>query len=248
MLLKDKVVIVTGGAEGIGRAYAVGCAKQGAKVVVADIRDGGGTVGEVEGAGSKAIAVQTDVSDEAATQRMADEALKAFGRIDGLVNNAAYYREVKLTDFEKISVELWDRIFAVNVRGPFLCCKAVMPAMRRQGSGSIVNISSSTAVGGVGKFLHYVTTKGAVIGFTKALAKEVGDYGVRVNAIAPGFTISGANESRPQEWRKYFAEQRSLKREQFPEDLVGTAVYLLSELGGFVTGQTIIVDGGHFLV
>ena len=248
MLLKDKVVIVTGGAEGIGRAYAGGCASHGARVVVADIRDGAETVKAVERAGSKAHFVQTDVSDEGATRAMAAEAVRVFGRIDGLVNNAAYYREVRLTDFEQISVELWDKIFAVNVRGPFLCCKAVMPTMRQQGSGSIVNISSSTAVGGVGKFLHYVTTKGAVIGFTKALCKEVGDYGVRVNAVAPGFTISGANASRPQEWRKYFAEQRAIKREEFPEDLVGTVAYLLSDLSGLVTGQTIIVDGGHFLL
>ncbi len=248
MLLKDKVVIVTGGAEGIGRAYAVGCASYGARVVVADIRDGAETVKAVERAGSKGHFVQTDVSDEGATRAMAAEAVRVFGRIDGLVNNAAYYREVRLTDFEQISVELSVKTFAVNVRGPFLCCKAVMPTMRQQGSGSIVNISSSTAVGGVGKFLHYVTTKGAVIGFTKALCKEVGDYGVRVNAVAPGFTISGANESRPREWRKYFAEQRAIKREEFPEDLVGTVAYLLSDLSGLVTGQTIIVDGGHFLL
>ncbi len=247
MLLEGRVVIITGGAEGIGRAYAVGCATHGARVVVADIRDGSETVKAVEAVGSKAFFVKTDVSDEAATKALAEAAVETFGRIDGLVNNAAYYREVSLIDFEKIPVEIWDKIFAVNVKGLFLCCKAVMPAMRQQGGGSIVNISSSTAVGGAPRFLHYVTTKGAVLGFTKALAKEVGDYGVRVNAIAPGFTISGANESRPLEWRKYFAEARAIKREEFPQDLVGTVVYLLSDFSAMVTGQTVVVDGGHVL-
>lgn len=147
-LLQDRVVIVTGGSHGIGRAFAIGCASQGAKVVMADLREATETVTAVEQVGAQALYVRTDVTDEGATQRMAAEAVRTFGRIDGLINNAAYFREVALVEFENISVELWDTIFAVNVRGPFLCCKAVMSTLRAQGSGSIVNISSATAVGG----------------------------------------------------------------------------------------------------
>jgi 3-oxoacyl-[acyl-carrier protein] reductase len=246
-LLQDRVVIVTGGSQGIGRSFAIGCAAQGAKVVIADVREAAETVTAVEQQGSQALYVPTDVTDEKATQRMAAETVRAFGRIDGLINNAAYFREVSLIEFEKLSVELWDTIFAVNVRGPFLCCKAVISTMRAQGAGSIVNISSATAVGGAPRFLHYVSTKGALLGFTKALAKEVGEHGVRVNAIAPGFVLTDATQSRPSEWREYFREARALKREEVPEDVVGTALYLLSDLSGFVTGQTIVVDGGHFL-
>jgi NAD(P)-dependent dehydrogenase (short-subunit alcohol dehydrogenase family) len=178
---------------------------------------------------------------------MADAALERFERIDGLVNNAAYFREVKLTPFEEIDTAVWDRIFAVNVKGVWQCCKAVLPAMREQGSGSIVNIASVVAVAGQPGYLHYVATKGAVLSMTKGLAKEVGAHGVRVNVIAPGFVITGATQNRPVEWQQSFLKARALSREQKPDDLVGTALYLLSDLAGFVSGQTIVVDGGHIM-
>jgi 3-oxoacyl-[acyl-carrier protein] reductase len=246
-LLTDRTVIVTGAATGIGQAFAVGCAAQGANVVIADMSPADETVALVEQAGGKALAVKVDVADDASTRAMAQAALDRFGRIDGLVNNAAYFREVKLTPFEELDPAIWDRIFAVNVKGVWQCCKAVMPAMRERGSGSIVNIASVVAVAGQPGYLHYVATKGAVLSMTKGLAKECGANGVRVNVIAPGFVITGATKDRPVEWQQSFLKARAISREQRPDDLVGTALYLLSDLAGFVSGQTIVVDGGHIM-
>ena len=246
-LLKDQVVIVTGAAHGIGRAFALGCAQQGARVVVADVREAPETLAAIEQAGAQALYVRCDVADEASVQSMVAQTLRAFGRIDGLINNAAYFREIVQGSFEEIPLDVWDHSFAVNVRGVFLCCKAVMPAMRERKRGSIVNIASVVAVAGAPRYLHYVAAKGAVLGITKGLAKEVGDHGVRVNAIAPGFVITDATANRTPEWRRMFQDARALKREEFPDDLVGTGLYLLSELSGFVTGQTIVVDGGNVM-
>ena len=246
-LLTDRTVIVTGAATGIGQAFAVGCAAQGATVVIADMSTADETVALVEQAGGKALALKVDVADDASTRAMAQAALDRFGRIDGLVNNAAYFREVKLTPFEELDPAIWDRIFAVNVKGVWQCCKAVMPAMRERKSGSIVNIASVVAVAGQPGYLHYVGTKGAVLSMTKGLAKECGASGVRVNVIAPGFVITGATKDRPIEWQQSFLKARAISREQRPEDLVGTALYLLSDLAGFVSGQTIVVDGGHIM-
>ena len=246
-LLEQKTIIVTGGATGIGQAFAVGCAAQGANVVVADMNSPEETVEAIKQVGGRAIGVQADVSNQDSLSAMADAALKAFGRIDGLVNNAAYFREVKLTPFEEIDPDIWERIFQVNVRGVWQCCKAVMPAMRSQNSGSIVNISSVVAVAGQPGYLHYVATKGAVLAMTKGLAKECGSVGVRVNVIAPGFVITDATKNRPLEWQQSFLKARAISREQRPNDLVGTALYLLSDLSSFVSGQTIVVDGGHIM-
>lgn len=247
-LLTDRTVIVTGGATGIGQAFAVGCAAQGANVVVADMNAADETLALVEQAGGgKAIAVKVDVSDDASTRAMAQAALDRFGRIDGLINNAAYFREIKLTDFEELDSAQWDRLFNVNVKGVWLCCKAVMPAMRKQGSGSIVNIASVVAIAGQPGYLHYVASKGAVLAMTKGLAKETGKHGVRVNVIAPGFVITDATRNRPIEWQQMFLKARAISREQRPDDLVGTALYLLSDLAGFVSGQTLVVDGGHIM-
>lgn len=245
-LLAERTIIVTGAATGIGQAFALGCAAQGAKVVVADLNSADETVALIERAGGQAIAVKVDVADDASTRAMARAALDRFGRIDGLVNNAAYFREVKLTPFEEIDPDQWDRIFAVNVKGVWQCCKAVLPAMRERG-GSIVNIASVVAVAGQPGYLHYVATKGAVLSMTKGLAKECGTHGVRVNVIAPGFVLTDATKNRPVEWQQSFLKARAISREQRPEDLVGTALYLLSDLAGFVSGQTIVVDGGHIM-
>lgn len=246
-LLDSHTVIVTGAATGIGQAFAVGAAAQGARVVVADLGPADETIAAIEAAGGQALYVKCDVSDDASTRDMAAQALARFGRIDGLVNNAAYFREVKLTDFEQIDPAVWDRIFQVNVKGVWNCCKAVMPAMRERRSGSIVNIASVVAVAGQPGYLHYVASKGAVLSMTKGLAKEVGAHGVRVNVIAPGFVITDATKNRPAEWQQSFLKARALSREQRPDDLVGTALYLLSDLAGFVSGQTIVVDGGHVM-
>ncbi len=246
-LLDQHTVIVTGAATGIGQAFAVGAAAQGANVVVADMNAADETVALVEAAGGKALGVRVDVADDNSVRAMADAALRRFGRIDGLINNAAYFREVKLTPFEELDPAQWDRIFAVNVKGVWQCCKAVMPAMRERKSGSIINIASVVAVAGQPGYLHYVASKGAVLSMTKGLAKECGPNGVRVNVIAPGFVITDATKNRPIEWQQSFLKARAISREQKPEDLVGTALYLLSDLAGFVSGQTIVVDGGHIM-
>lgn len=246
-LLDGRTVIVTGAATGIGQAFALACSVQGANIVVADMGPADETMDLIVRQGGQAVYVKTDVADNDSTQAMAAAALHRFGRIDGLINNAAYFREVKLTDFEAIDPAIWERIFAVNVKGVWQCCKAVMPAMRERRSGSIVNIASVVAVAGQPGYLHYVATKGAVLAMTKGLAKEVGQHGVRVNCIAPGFVITDATRNRPVEWQQSFLKARAIGREQKPDDLVGTAVYMLSDLAGFVSGQTVVVDGGHIM-
>lgn len=246
-LLSEHTIIVTGAATGIGQAIALGAATQGAHVLVADMNPADETMDLIGQAGGQSTYARVDVSDEASVEAMAETALKATGRIDGLINNAAYFREVKLTPFEELDPVVWDRIFQVNVKGVWLCCKAVMPAMRARGSGSIVNIASVVAVAGQPGYLHYVATKGAVLSMTKGLAKECGKDGVRCNVIAPGFVITEATKNRPIEWQQSFLKARAISREQRPDDLVGTALYLLSDLAGFVSGQTIVVDGGHIM-
>jgi 3-oxoacyl-[acyl-carrier protein] reductase len=246
-LLDQQTIIVTGAAAGIGQAFSLALAAHGANVVVADIGPADETMKLLAQADMPALYVQADVGDAASVENLAARTLERFGRIDGLVNNAAYFREVKLTDFDKIDPEQWDRIFTVNVKGLWQCCKAVMPAMREQGKGAIINIASVVAIAGQPGYLQYVATKGAVLAMTKGLAKEVGRHGVRVNCIAPGFVLTDATKDRPAEWQQSFLKARALSREQKPDDLVGTAVYLLSDLAGFVSGQTIVVDGGHIM-
>ena len=246
-LLDGKTIVVTGGATGIGQAFALTSAAHGARVMIADMNPADETLDLIKGNGGEASYVQTDVSDAQSARSMAEATIKWTGRIDGLINNAAYFREVKLTPFEEISSEIWDRIFDVNVKGIWQCCKGVMPAMREGGGGSIINISSVVAVAGQPGYLHYVATKGAVLSMTKGLAKECGSANVRVNTIAPGFVITDATKDRPIDWQQSFLKARAISREERPTDLAGTAVYLLSELSSFVSGQTIVVDGGHIM-
>jgi len=245
MRLRDRVVIVTGGATGIGRAYGVGVAAEGARVVVADLLDAKRVVKEIEARGAQALGIECDVSREADTLRMAQETLARFGRIDVLVNNAAVYGTLKRRPFMEIPVEEWDRVMAVNLRGLFLCARAVFPAMKAQGKGSIINVASGTFFKGVPNYIHYTTSKGGVVGFTRSLARELGDAGIRVNAVAPGFTLSGENEKNiSQEGKDANVRMRMIKRAEVPADLVGTIVFLASDDSAFITGQTIVVDGG----
>jgi NAD(P)-dependent dehydrogenase (short-subunit alcohol dehydrogenase family) len=245
MRLKDKVVIVTGGAKGIGRAYCLGMAAEGARVVVADVADSKSTVQEVESRGAQALGVACDVSREDDTLRLATETLARFGRVDILVNNAALYGPLKRRPFMEIPVEEWDRVMAINLRGLFLCSRAVFPAMKAQGAGAIINIASGTFFKGVPHYIHYTTSKGGVVGFTRSLARELGEFGIRVNALAPGFTLSGENEKNmPDAGKAANVGMRMLKRAELPEDLVGTAIFLASDDSRFITGQTIVVDGG----
>jgi 3-oxoacyl-[acyl-carrier protein] reductase len=248
MRLKDKVAIVTGGGVGIGKAYAHGLAKEGAKVVVADIQDAEASkvAADIKQTGGEAMAVAVDVTSPEKTQAMAATALKQYGRIDVLVNNAGLYSALKKKNFMEIDAGEWDRVMAVNVKGLFLCVKAVYPAMKQQGKGKIINISSGTALSGTPYFLHYVSSKAGVIGFTRALAREVGNDNICVNSIMPGLTISGANQEgvMTAEQLADRRKRRCFQRDQYPQDLVGTVIFLASDDSDFMTGQSISVDGG----
>jgi 3-oxoacyl-[acyl-carrier protein] reductase len=248
--LQDRVAIVTGGARGIGQAYCVGLGRAGAKVVVADVLDTSETVAQVQAAGSDAIGVTVDVASYASVQDMTNKALAAFTKIDILVNNAALMANLKMGPFHQIPEDEWDRVMAVNVKGLWHCIKAVTPSMSQQRYGKIINISSTTVLMGVPGLLHYVTSKGAVFAMTRALSRELGPLGIRINTIMPGLTQSQAIKSMmaaaPQleGMSKQLAAQAALGREQYPEDLVGTVLFLASEDSDFITGQNFTVDGG----
>ncbi|MSP52448.1 MAG: 3-oxoacyl-ACP reductase FabG [Alphaproteobacteria bacterium] len=245
--LKDRVVIVTGGGRGIGRAYVHGFAKQGAITVIAEI-DGvsARTVeGEIRRANGRAIAVATDVADVASVKAMVDRAMGEFGRIDVLVNNAAYFADIEMRPFYEIPDAEWDRVMRVNITGCFNCAKAAVGPMRARGFGRIVNISSSVVEIGRPNYLHYVTSKSALIGMTRGMAKELGDFGITVNAIMPGLTITEVPRKTTNEQSIAVTKAaQSIKRTETPEDLVGAVMFLASESAAFITGQTIPVDGG----
>jgi NAD(P)-dependent dehydrogenase (short-subunit alcohol dehydrogenase family) len=244
MRLKDKVAIVTGAAQGIGAHYARGLAREGAAVAVVDILDPNPVAKEIVGADGKALPLKIDISDEGQTKEMVRKTVEAFGRVDILVNNAAIYGTIVRKPFEEITVDEWDKLYAVNVRGMFLCVKAVAPHMKAQKRGKIVNVTSSTFFKGNENFLHYVSSKGAVVAMTRSLARELGDYDINVNAIAPGQTMSEANLKRGEETDARSQRTRLLKRRLLPEDLVGTVIYLSSADSDMMTGQVLLVDGG----
>ena len=250
MKLKDKVAVITGGAQGIGAAFALGFAQEGAKIVIADIMDGKDAVKSVEKAGSEAIYVKTDVTSQEACDALAKAAVDRFGSIDILVNNAAIFGDVVMKPFTELTDEEWDRLMAVNVKGPFHCCKSVFPYMKEKG-GKIINMSSASFLEGVPFMPHYVASKGAIMAFTRAMARELGDHKINVNAIAPGFTHSAGGNRFDQSkavplppLEELQLGQRCIKREAVPEDLVGTAVFLASDMSNFITGQLIVHDGG----
>ena len=245
----NSVVIVTGGAMGIGRALANRFAKDGSAVVIADVSGAADAAAEIAATGAKAIGVTCDVSDPASCEAMAVEAVNAFGRIDTLVNNAGLYSTLKLTEFDQITPEEWQRVLSVNVMGQALVTAAVLPTMRAQRSGAIVNMSSGTPFKGVPYLLHYVASKGAINAMTKALAKELGSAGIRVNGVAPGFTMSDGVKANPHQVEKLkdiSVSARVIARDQLPEDVVGAVVFLASQDAAFMTGQTLVVDGGAY--
>lgn len=244
MRLEGKVVIVTGAARNIGKVYALGLAREGARVVAADVLECSDTVAEIEAGGAEALAVRADVSDETATRRLAEAAHERFGRIDGLVNNAAIFHDIVLKPFYEITGEEWDRLMAVNLKGLFHCSKAVFPYMKDRGYGRIVNIASNTIYKGTEGFLHYVTSKAGVLGFTRALARECGRHGVNVNAVAPDYIPHERDDRERPDHDLMIQNQRVLQRREVPEDILGTLVFLLSADADFITGQTILVNGG----
>lgn len=249
--LTDRVVIVTGGAKGIGKIYSQRLIEAGARVVVADIdkQANDELAHALVEAGGEAISQATDVSSEESTAAMAKAAIAKWGRIDGLVNNASLMSVLARRSWAEIPVEEWDRVMAVNLRGIFLCCRAVYPQMKSQGSGKIVNISSNRVWDGTPNRLHYTTSKAGVIGLTRALAREVGDDNITVNAITPGFTQSEtqlASSSNAYVGNKS-SLNKALNRPQMPDDLVGAVLFLLSDASNFITGQTLNVDGGQMM-
>jgi 3-oxoacyl-[acyl-carrier protein] reductase len=253
MRLEYRVAVVTGGGHGIGRVYCQGLAKEGARVVVADVDLPAAekTKDLIENEGGMSLAIEVDVADEQSTVALADSTMRTYGRIDILVNNAAIFATVPISRvaFDKIPLEEWDRVMAVNLKGMWLCCRAVVPFMKKQNYGRIVNISSNSIFSGRGMRIHYVTSKAGVIGFSRTLARELGDFGITVNAIAPGSTLSESrDDAKAVAMRQAAVEARCLKRIQYPEDLVGTLVVLCSHEGDFITGQTLIVDGGDSMI
>jgi NAD(P)-dependent dehydrogenase (short-subunit alcohol dehydrogenase family) len=251
MRLKDKVAIVTGAARGIGAAFAIGFGKEGAKVVIGDIRDGSHTVAAIEKAGGQALYVKTDVTRQDQCDALAKAAVERFGSIDILINNAGTLVTIK--PFMEVTTEEWMQVMATNTLGPFHCVKAVFPFMKDKG-GKIINVSSGTVFEGVPGLPHYISSKGAVMAFTRGMARELGDYKINVNAIAPGFTHSeGGDEfDRNKKFPSVPLDEvqipmRCIKRPVYPQDLVGTAIYLASEDSQMITGQLIVHDGGMSL-
>ena len=245
--LKDKVVIVTGAAGGLGRAFALAFAAEGARVACADIVESGvnETVTEIDAAGGEGIAVKTDVTDPESTHRLCQTVVDHWGQLDVLVNNAAIYAGLQRRPLWEIEAAEFDRVMAVNVKGPWLCTKAAFPHMQAQGAGRIINISSATFFSGSPGWIHYVGSKGAIVAMNRAMAREMGDHGILVNAIAPGFTLTEASYGIVDDAANYGINRGAIKRGAQPEDIVGTALYLASDLSGFVTGQMIVVDGGR---
>jgi NAD(P)-dependent dehydrogenase (short-subunit alcohol dehydrogenase family) len=248
--LAGKVAIITGAARGIGAEFALALAGAGAKVVVADVLDGSAVAARIGAAGGEAVYCHADVTSAASVAALVAATLARFGTIDVLVNNAGIFADLAKKPFTAIDDAEWDRVMAVNVRGVFACAKAVAPAMIANGRGKIVNIASGTVFKGFAGALHYVASKGAVVAMTRCLARELGAHDICVNAIAPGLTMSEAVVDNP-EWGGAAADatvaSRALKRAQKPTDIVGTLIYLASDASGFVTGQTIVVDGGSVM-
>ena len=249
MRLNGKVAIVTGSARGIGQHLIIRLAREGAKVVAADVLDCGETAAKVQAVGGQITSVCTDVSKADSVRSMAEKAMDAYGRIDVLVNNAALL--VKMKPFDQIPEEEWDRLFSINMKGVWLCCKAVYPHMKKQGQGSIINISSGTILEGARGIAHYVAAKGGVWAFTRSLAREVGQDGIRVNSITPGFTPTQGfkdtftGPAMLEAARKINIEARIIQRDMAPEDLGGAIAFLASEDSAFISGQNIHVDGGR---
>lgn len=241
-----KVAIVTGAGRGIGVSYAKALAEEGAKVVVSDIIDPTTTVNIINQAGGEAIGIQADVTDPESVKAMVAETVEKFGKLDIMVTNAALFADLQQRSFLEIPEDEWDRVMQVNTRGVFTCVKAAVPEMKKAGGGKIINIASGTVFKGTPMLLHYVSSKGAMVAFTRALSREVGDDNINVNCIAPGLTMSEkvVGEEQWDAVKDGNTASRAIKREEVPEDLIGALMFLSSSDSDFVTGQTIVIDGG----
>ena len=243
--LSEKRLVITGGARGLGRAFVEAAIKAGARVVVADILEDVGrqTVKKLSRLG-EVYFESVDLGDPGSIAALSERSINQLGGVDGLVNCAAIATGIGGKTADEIDVETWDRVMTVNVRGTWLAVRAFSPALRAAGNGKIVNIASDTAMWGAPRLLHYVASKGAVISMTRALARELGNDGIAVNAIAPGLTLVEATEYVPKERHRQYVDGRAMNREQRPEDVTGTVLYLLSDAADFVTGQLLPVNGG----
>ena len=252
MNFDNKVVIVTGAARGLGQEYARQFARLGARVVACDLRDCSDTLAAVEGEGAKGLALKTDVTSAESTKAMAEAAVDAFGGIDVLVNNAGLYGSLTFAPFDKLDESEWDSTMDVNVKGVWLCCKAVVPSMREREGGAIVNISSLAATYGMPNGLHYTASKAAVIGITRGLAREIGRFNIRVNTVAPNVVNTDATSEVFGEKRNKIVEvtlsQQAVRKPLETEDIVGTVLFLSSDMSKLTTGQTLMVDGGTVML
>lgn len=241
--LSKKRIVITGAAGGLGRAFAHSFADAGAKVLVADMNRAGcdETVAMI---GKGAVAHQVDVTSTESCQALAKVAEDAFGGIDVVLNNAALYGALERKPFEQIEEEVWDKVMAVNTKGVWQMTRAFAPLLRAAGSGSVINVASATVFSGSPLWMHYVASKGAVIAMSRVMAKELGGDNIRVNCIAPGFTLTEASLGQIEDAKNYGVDRAALKRNAEVEDIAGGALYLASDLSGFVTGQTLVIDGG----
>nr|WP_274636401.1 SDR family oxidoreductase [Microbacterium bovistercoris] len=249
--LEGSVIVVTGGGQGIGRAYAHEIARAGGTPVIAEINEAraAAVVAEIEAEGGHAVSLPLDVGSQESTQRLGSDLLERFGKVDGLVNNAAIFSTIKVKPFWEISIEEWDTLLAVNLRGPWLVTTALLPALRAAGKASIVNVASDSVWLGRGGYLHYVASKAGLAGMTFAMAHELGADEIRVNTLSPGPTYTEIErETVSPEQRKAMHERQALARDAHPDDMVGTVLFLLSDASAFITGQTFHVNGGlvHF--
>jgi NAD(P)-dependent dehydrogenase (short-subunit alcohol dehydrogenase family) len=247
MRLGGKVAIVTGGATGLGRAIALGYAREGAKVAIADLNDASAVIEEVTALGGEALSTRTDVADEDAVKRTVALVVQRFGTVDILVNNAAVASTLRLTPFEQLTVAEWRKVVDVNMIGAFLCAREICPILRAKQAGSIINVASGTAFKGTPYMLHYTATKGAIMSMTRVMARECGRDFIRVNAISPGYILTEGNLANSEflaDQAEKAIEARALKRAGYPDDLVGGAIFLASDESKFVTGQILAIDGG----